>query len=47
MIEEAGFEEVEFGPAVDTFAGAGGEDSAREFGTLGYPIYAVKPTSSG
>ena len=28
---------------VDTFAGAGGESSAREFGTLGYSIRARKP----
>ncbi len=39
--------DVEFGPATDTFAGAGGEDSARQFGTLGYPIRARKPEAAG
>jgi hypothetical protein len=37
-----GFVDVRFGP-VDTFAGASGEASARQFGTLGYPIAATKP----
>lgn len=43
MIQEAGFEDVEFGPAVDTFAGASGEENAKKFGTFGYPIRARKP----
>lgn len=43
MIEDAGFEDVEFGPAVDTFEGADGEENARTFGTYGYPIRARKP----
>lgn len=38
---------MEFGPPVDTFAGADGEDSARTFGTLGYPIRATKPDHAG
>src|SRR6478672_1194494 len=38
-----GFVDVRFGPTVDTFAGASGEASARQFGTLGYPIAATKP----
>ncbi len=43
MIQGAGFVDVRFGPTVDTFAGASGEASARQFGTLGYPIAATKP----
>jgi hypothetical protein len=34
---------VEFGPITDTFAGAEGEEKARQFGTYGYPIRARKP----
>lgn len=47
MIEAAGLVDVEFGPATDTFEGAGGEESARQFGTLGYPIRARKPGGGG
>lgn len=43
MIAGAGLVEVEFGPLVDTFGGAGGEDEARMFGTYGYPIRARRP----
>ncbi|HYT78619.1 MAG TPA: hypothetical protein VEQ37_05075 [Actinomycetota bacterium] len=43
MIKGAGLVDVEFGPIVDTFGGAAGEDKAREFGTNGYPIRARKP----
>ena len=39
----AGLTDVEFGPLVDTFAGADGEKNARKFGTFGYPIRAHKP----
>ena len=39
----SGLADVEFGPIVDTFEGAGGEDKARKFGTYGYPIRARKP----
>ena len=39
--------DVAFGPPVDTFQGASGEDSARQFGTLGYPIRARKPNGAG
>ena len=39
----AGLANVEFGPIVDTFGGGSGEENAREFGTYGYPIRAVKP----
>ena len=43
MISGAGLVEVELANPLDTFAGAGGEASAREFGTLGYSIRAHKP----
>lgn len=43
MIRGAGLVDVELGPPVDTFAGAGGEEKARQFGTYGYPIRARKP----
>ncbi len=43
MIQGAGLIDVELGPSVDTFAGAGGEEKARLFGTYGYPIRARKP----
>lgn len=39
--------DLEFGPPVDTFQGAGGEESARAFGTMGYPIRARKPDGPG
>ncbi len=40
MLEEAGFVEVEIGPAVDTFAGATGEEKARAFEVYGYAFVA-------
>jgi len=43
VIRGAGLVDVELGPPVDTFAGAGGEEKARQFGTYGYPIRARKP----
>jgi len=43
VIEGAGLADLAFGPIVDTFGGAGGEDKARQFGTYGYPIRARKP----
>ena len=43
MIAGAGLIDVELANPVDTFAGAGGEESAREFGTYGYSIRARKP----
>ena len=39
----SGLADVEFGPIVDTFGGAGGENQARKFGTYGYPIRARRP----
>ena len=43
MIGGAGLVDIELANPVDTFAGAGGMESAREFGTLGYSIRAGKP----
>ncbi len=43
MLEESGFEEIEIGPRVDTFEGAGGEQKARRFEVFGYAFLAVKP----
>lgn len=43
MLEDAGFENVQVGPAVDTFGGAGGEQNARAFDVFGYPFMARKP----
>jgi len=43
MMEEVGFVDVEVGPPVDTFAGAGGEEKARSFDVHGYPFMARKP----
>jgi arsenite methyltransferase len=43
MMEEAGFIDVQIGPAVDTFAGAGGEPNARVFEVYGYAFMARKP----
>ena len=43
MIIGAGLADVEFGPIVDTFGGAAGEEKARQFGAYGYPIRARKP----
>jgi hypothetical protein len=43
MLEEAGFVDVQIGPPVDTFRGAGGEKSARRFAVYGYAFLARKP----
>lgn len=43
MLEDIGFVEVAIGPAVDTFAGAPGEEKARAFEVQGYPFLARKP----
>ncbi len=43
MLEEAGFEDIRIGDAVDTFGGAGGEKNARVFGVYGYSFLARKP----
>ncbi|HXG96801.1 MAG TPA: hypothetical protein VNJ06_06780 [Gemmatimonadales bacterium] len=44
MIGGAGLIDVELANPLDTFAGARGEQSAREFGTLGYSIRARRST---
>lgn len=43
MMEMAGFEGIEIGPAVDTFGGAGGEANARAFEVFGYAFLGRKP----
>jgi hypothetical protein len=43
VIEGVGFEDLRFGPGVDTYGGAAGEANARTFGVQGYPFTAVKP----
>ena len=43
MLEESGFVNIEIGPSVDTFGGAGGESKARLFDVFGYAFLAHKP----
>ena len=43
MLGDSGFVDVQMGPAVDTFKGAGGEYKARRFAVYGYPFMAWKP----
>jgi hypothetical protein len=43
MLEQSGFINVRFGPAVDTFGGAGGESKARLFEVFSYAFLAHKP----
>jgi len=43
ILEGVGLVEVEFGPEVDTYAGASGEGNARRFGTYGYAFRGHKP----
>jgi hypothetical protein len=43
VITGAGLVDVELANRVDTFAGAAGEASAREFGTYGYAIRGRRP----
>jgi arsenite methyltransferase len=42
-LEETGFENVEIGPAIDTFGGASGEENARKFAVSGHAFLARKP----
>ena len=42
MISGAGLVEVVLAGQVDTFGGASGEEKARQFGTSGYAIRALK-----
>jgi hypothetical protein len=46
VIGGAGLVDIEMGPMVETFAGAGGEEKAKQFGTYGLPIRARKPIDS-
>jgi hypothetical protein len=43
VISGVGLVDIELANPVDTFAGAGGEEKARRFGTYGYSIRARKP----
>ena len=43
MLEEAGFVDVEIGPAVDTFAGAAGQAKARAYEVFGYAFRPRRP----
>ena len=45
MLEESGFVNIEVGPSVDTFGGAGGESKARLFEGFDYAFLAYKPES--
>ena len=42
MLEDTGFVDVEIGPAVDTFGGAGGEAKARAYEVYGFAFIARK-----
>ena len=42
-MEESGFVQIDIGPSVDTFGGAGGESKARLFEVFGYAFIARKP----
>jgi hypothetical protein len=42
MLEQTGFTDIEIGPPVDTFGGAGGEDKARAFDVQGFAFRATK-----
>ena len=43
MLEDAGFVDVEIGPAADTFGGAVGEEKARAYEVYGYAFLTHKP----
>ena len=42
-MEDSGFVQIDIGPPVDTFGGAGGERKARLFEVFGYAFIAYKP----
>ena len=44
MMEYCGFVDIEIGPPLDTFGGAGGEENARKFEVFGYGFLAFKPS---
>ena len=43
MLQDTGFMDIDIGDAVDTFAGATGEEKARAFEVYGYAFLARKP----
>ncbi len=43
MMRQVGFVDIDVGPGVDTFGGAGGEANARTFEVFGYAFVAHKP----
>ena len=43
MLQDIGFIDVQIGPPVDTFEGAGGEEKARKFEVYGHAFLARKP----
>lgn len=43
MMADTGFVDIRVGPPVDTFGGAGGEESARAFDVFGYAFIGRKP----
>jgi hypothetical protein len=43
MLEGSGFVQIDIGPPIDTFGGAGGESKARLFEVFGYALVARKP----
>jgi arsenite methyltransferase len=44
LMREAGFVDIEVGPAVDTFGGARGEKNARAYDVVAHAFLAHKPT---
>ena len=43
-MRQTGFVDIDVGPAVDVFGGAGGEANARTCAVCGYAFIAHKPT---
>ncbi len=46
MLTDMGSVDIEIGPPVDTFGGAGGEANARTFDVHGYAFLARKPSTT-
>ena len=44
MLQDSGFTDVVIGEAVDTFAGAKGQDKARAFDVYGYAFITRRPS---
>lgn len=47
MLQDSGFTDVVIGQAVDTFAGAKGEDKARAYDVHGYAFMSTRPEGQG